>query len=507
MTPGGPRGLRAQLEEAGRSRVSRPGQGFPEGAEPGCGRPARKWRLRLPHALSSSPRQSAMCEAVLLDLLHGCCRPAGPGGSVLPEEAAANPASAPQLFLLRGKHRGEDASLTRAPPGSCGREPHELTGGSTAECLFRFKRSLDDLDLTSVRVLTSPRGRAVLRAYQRLLFTAAYTFDYRLTTEHCLTCPSLAGPAHPDSPGAGVHEEEEGGEEEEEDVSSFLQQLPAVRGEMTTLQSPLIPDCFGHGFSTRTGGVSYLPTLSSLNLFCSSRRRDPGAVVLENRRRLAVHAGFHPRPLLMVKVDHGRDVWVVGKAEPPSYDAVVTNQTGLVLAAPGADCMPILFADPGSKVIGAAHAGYKGTLMGVAMATVEAMVREFGCQVSDIVVAVGPSVGACCFTLEKNQALLFQSIHPDCVPDPESTRPHVNIRLANRVLLQNGGVRPENIHDDSVTERPCVTPCTSCHPEAFFSHVRDGPNFGTQVGFLWIREPGGPSDRKPQVETPETDHM
>lgn len=54
---------------------------------------------------------------------------------------------------------------------------------------------------------------------------------------------------------------------------------------------------------------------------------------------------------------HGSDVWVVGKAEPQSYDAMVTDQPGMVIAAPGADCMPILFADPVSKVVGAAHAG------------------------------------------------------------------------------------------------------------------------------------------------------
>ena len=56
-------------------------------------------------------------------------------------------------------------------------------------------------------------------------------------------------------------------------------------------------------------------------------------------------------------MDHGSAVWVVGGAEPESYDAMVTDQRGRVLAAPGADCMPLLFADRGSKVIGAAHAG------------------------------------------------------------------------------------------------------------------------------------------------------
>lgn len=70
--------------------------------------------------------------------------------------------------------------------------------------------------------------------------------------------------------------------------------------------------------------------------------------------------------------------------------------------------------------------------MGVAMATVNAMVMEFGSRASDIRVAVGPSVGVCCFTLDREQALEFRQIHTDCVPDPKSAKPHVDIRLANR---------------------------------------------------------------------------
>lgn len=76
--------------------------------------------------------------------------------------------------------------------------------------------------------------------------------------------------------------------------------------------------------------------------------------------------------------------------------------------------------------------GWKGTLLGVAMATVTTMVTKFGCHVNNILVVVGPSVGVCCFKLDRDQVLDFSRIHPGCVPDPESTRPHVNIRLANR---------------------------------------------------------------------------
>ncbi|XP_072253835.1 purine nucleoside phosphorylase LACC1 isoform X2 [Leuresthes tenuis] len=407
--------------------------------------------------------------AVLVDLIHGCC-PACTGASLLEESDS-------HVFLLCGRSSRETSDFSDAFLTPC-KSVHVLDSSSTAECLYRLKQTVDQLDLTTIRVLTGPRGQEMLVQYQELLFTAVYTFHYKVTPVDNLTCLSCRSSAVTDSPGQRVRD----------DVLAFVQQLPALKGDIRVLKSTLIPDCFGHGFSTRAGGVSCIPTLSSLNLFKSSKRRDPVALVMENRRRLALHAGFHPLPLHMVKVNHASDVWVLGKVEPESYDAMVTNQSGLVLAAPGADCMPILFADPVKKVIGAAHAGWKGTLMGVAVATVDAMVADFGCRASDIVVAVGPTVGVCCFTLDREQALNFASIHPDCVPDPEPARPHVDIRLASRVLLQRAGVLPEHIHDNTVTDRPRVTPCTSCFPEHFFSHVRDGLNFGTQVGFLWIKE-------------------
>ncbi|KAM8855092.1 purine nucleoside phosphorylase LACC1 isoform 2-T2 [Spinachia spinachia] len=365
----------------------------------------------------------------LVDLVHGCspgCTGAPPPGD--------------HVFLLCGDRSRDDLR---------GGSVHVLDSGSTADCLFRFKQTLDRMDVSSVRVFTTPLGRDRLALYERRLFTAVYTFDYRV---HALTCRSCAGPAHSDPPGDAVSVEEE--------VTALMQGLPALGG-VRILTSSLIPAAAGGGTPRswcRRTGADWLCMPASTPCLCVWSR------------------GF-------LQVDHGNRVWVVGQAEPESYDAMVTDRTGVVLAAPGADCVPILFADPRSKVIGAAHAGWKGTLTGVAMATVGAMVTEFGCRVSDIVVAVGPSVGACCFTLDGQQAEDFHRVHRDCVPDPESVRPHIDLRLANRVLLQRGGVLPGHIYDYKETQR-----CTSCHPEDFFSHVRDGLNFGTQVGFLWIRE-------------------
>uniref|UniRef100_A0A8B9H2R3 Laccase (multicopper oxidoreductase) domain containing 1 n=1 Tax=Astyanax mexicanus TaxID=7994 RepID=A0A8B9H2R3_ASTMX len=196
-------------------------------------------------------------------------------------------------------------------------------------------------------------------------------------------------------------------------------------------------DCFSHGFTKRTGGISSISTLSSLNLFSSSRRRDSTAVVAENLRRLGLQAGFEPHQFHLAKVNHASDVWVMSKPAPESYDGIVTNQPGVVIAAPGADCMPLLFTDPVAKVIGAAHAGWKGTLLGIAMATVNAMVLEFGSKLVNIVAVIGPSVGPCCFTMEPHSAREFQAIHPDCVRNMDSPRPYVDIRLATSCTCTN----------------------------------------------------------------------
>ncbi|XP_048396599.1 purine nucleoside phosphorylase LACC1 isoform X2 [Stegostoma tigrinum] len=273
------------------------------------------------------------------------------------------------------------------------------------------------------------------------------------------------------------------------DIWMFMAQLKGVMGEIVILKSLLIPDLFLHGFTTRTGGISYLPGLSSLNLFSSWKRRDPKAVVTENIRRLSMSAGFNPQMYYLAKVSHGNTVWSLGKPEPESYDAIVTNRIGVTIAAPGADCIPLLFADPVQHVCGVAHAGWKGTLAGVAMATVSTMTAEFGCRAKDILVAMGPCVGPCCFTLHQDVAQEFMKIEPSCVKMADSPRPSVDLRRTTRVLLERGGILSGNISDASTGSRYGeVTVCTVCHPDTFFSHIRDGSNFGTQIGFISVQD-------------------
>ncbi|XP_059695047.1 purine nucleoside phosphorylase LACC1 [Haemorhous mexicanus] len=357
---------------------------------------------------------------------------------------------------------------------------------TTAAALYTIKQRLDEKDLSIIKVILPNLRKDVMKVYIDHLFTAVYQFEFEDLQ------------VVPDSESLQISEHQHEGQTLpsqdmaliQSEIQMYLESLPSLKGELTILRSSLIPDdIFLHGFTTRTGGISYIPTLSSCNLFSSSKRRDPQVVVKENLRRLANAAGFNPEAFHRVKVDHANAVCIMGKTEPDDYDGIVTNQRGVTLAAPGADCIPVLFADPVRRACGAAHSGWKGTLLGVSMATVNAMVSEYGCNMKDILVVLGPSVGPCCYKLPHESAKEFHRIDPNCVRLFDSASPYIDIRRATRILLERGGILPENIQDDSITDQnQNITFCTACHPDKFYSHFRDGANFGTQIGFISIKD-------------------
>ena len=160
-----------------------------------------------------------------------------------------------------------------------------------------------------------------------------------------------------------------------------------------TLASPLLSAIPGlrHAFFTRDGGVSG-GLYASLNGGIGSSD-DPGNVA-ENRRRMAEQMGVRPENFLSVWQIHSPDAVVAEgpwPGERPRADAIVTRTEGLAIGATAADCGPILFVDPNARVIGAAHAGWKGALTGVLESTVAAM-EKLGAERSGIVAAIGPLI-------------------------------------------------------------------------------------------------------------------
>jgi len=147
-----------------------------------------------------------------------------------------------------------------------------------------------------------------------------------------------------------------------------------------------------HGFFTRAGGVS-AGIYASLNGGIGSR--DDAAHVSENRRRMAEALGVTPERFLTAYQVHSPDVVIVERPwdrnERPRADAIVTTAEGLAIGITTADCGPILFADATARVIGAAHAGWRGAFMGIIEATIAAMER-CGAERARMVVALGPMI-------------------------------------------------------------------------------------------------------------------
>ncbi|XP_062617908.1 purine nucleoside phosphorylase LACC1-like [Saccostrea cucullata] len=270
-----------------------------------------------------------------------------------------------------------------------------------------------------------------------------------------------------------------------ESVRDYLSKIQ-TSDEVRILQSKKIPnDVFYHGFTTRTGGISSIPGMKSLNMLYTTAKRDPPIIIQENRRRVGLKANFDTETLFVAKAVHGNTVHVIG-TDPPEdgYDGVTSDKFGITCAAPGADCVIILFADPIRRAFAAVHSGWKGTVANLPSETVKTMRDKFGCQSKDIFVVMGPSICKHCFDFGKDGIKQFEDINPQCVLNNNSEKnPTVDLKLAIRTLLEYNGILPENIDDTSSSL------CTVEHPELLYSYRRDGRPFGNQIGFIGLNSP------------------
>jgi YfiH family protein len=244
-------------------------------------------------------------------------------------------------------------------------------------------------------------------------------------------------------------------------------------------RSSVLPgDGLLHGFPERTGGVS-TGARASLNL--GVRWGDDRANVEANRRLLAERAGYDPAELVATRHVHGTAVYTVGEplAADAEFDGLVCDRVGPVLGAFAADCVPILFADPAARVCGAAHAGWRGTVAGVARNVVERMVA-LGATPAGIRVALGPSIGPCCFEVGPEVVAEFRAALGEVaglvVPGPR--KDHLDLGVANRHILERAGVPAAQID-----ARP---PCTRCEADRFFSYRRDGREGGMHMAFIGL---------------------
>jgi YfiH family protein len=254
------------------------------------------------------------------------------------------------------------------------------------------------------------------------------------------------------------------------------------------IESALLNEAAGstirHGYFTRAGGVSE-GLYRGLNVgLGSSDERDK---VLENRRRVAAWFGLPVERLATVHQVHSPDVVVVGAdydGARPDADAMVTHTPGIALGVLAADCGPILFADPDNRVIGAAHAGWKGALTGVLENTIAAM-EALGADRARIVACLGPSISQASYEVGPEFVERFVAENPEDVRFfvPSETPGHAMFNLPALTVdrLTKAGVRAESLGL-----------CTYPDSERFFSYRRTThrkePDYGRQISAISIRE-------------------
>jgi len=210
--------------------------------------------------------------------------------------------------------------------------------------------------------------------------------------------------------------------------------------------SPLLSAIPGlrHGFFTREGGVSG-GIYQSLNGGLGSK--DDASHVAENRRRMAAQLGVAPDRLLTAFQVHSPDVAIATEpwdsASRPRADAIVTRTAGLAIGVTAADCGAILFVDPRARVIGAAHAGWKGALTGVLESTVKAM-EQLGAERAGIVAAIGPLIRQHSYEVGAEFVERFTQADAENTRFfiPSSRAGHAMFDLASfiRMRLENAGV-------------------------------------------------------------------
>jgi polyphenol oxidase len=190
----------------------------------------------------------------------------------------------------------------------------------------------------------------------------------------------------------------------------------------------------------------------------------------EARRRVA--DALAPAQLLLLQQVHGARVEVAPWQGRPEADAAVADAPGLVLGIETADCLPVLIADSRRRLVAAAHAGWRGTAAGVARAAVDALVAK-GSQPEDLVAALGPAIGPCCFEVGPE---LRESFAAEFFHDGPRGRPHLDLRSVNARQLSEAGLRPERIQS--------VPDCTYCAADLYHSFRREGAGSGRMISFI-----------------------
>ena len=252
-----------------------------------------------------------------------------------------------------------------------------------------------------------------------------------------------------------------------------------------------------HGFSTRAGGSSdaYSGAFPRGELNLGFTKDDDAENVRRNRMAFVKAVGGEGTwEMVSARQVHGTHLKFVAKNETGlqtedgravvEADGLATPAPGVMLAVQVADCVPVLVADTRRRIVAAFHAGWRGSAAGIVEQGIAQMERELGCHPADMVAAIGPSIGACCYTVGDEVRTMFEARF-GYAADLFSHRDdglHVDLAEANRRQLVGAGVRAERVS--------VIGECTACARvnglRKYFSHRAEQGFTGRSMGVIGI---------------------
>lgn len=279
-----------------------------------------------------------------------------------------------------------------------------------------------------------------------------------------------------------------------------------------------------HGFSTRRGGVSraYCAEGAEPDLNLGFTAEDDAAAVRRNRRLLSeAVTGSTETVMVPLHQIHSGLVIVAGGEDRSARraDGVITAEAGLLLAVQTADCIPVLVADRRQRVVAAFHAGWRGTVGRIVERGVGRMRLDFGCRPADLVAAIGPGIGPCCYSVGEELLSAFESQFlygrelfrevSDSDPvrmrypllfltgrapghSPAALSLHLDLVEANRRQLCDAGLAGPAI--------AIAGGCTACRPDLFFSHRASRGHAGRMMSVIGVRPAGEPEEGRGQED-------
>ncbi len=255
---------------------------------------------------------------------------------------------------------------------------------------------------------------------------------------------------------------------------------------LITLHCAPLDEYATHCFTTRKGGVSE-GYLAETNL---SFAREVRENVLENYRRIATAEGFCMDRITLTDQTHTATVRHVDERTAGmgmSKQSDIVDTDGLITILPNtplavfvADCAPVLMADKKSGAVAAVHSGWRGTNKHIAAVALAQMKERFGTRPEDVIAAIGPCIGACCYEVGQDFKDAFEGKWEHLFT-PKGEKYHFDLKEANRLVLESAGVQEIYVCDE----------CTRCRHELLYSHRANGAKRGNMCGLIQKKEGKG----------------